>query len=59
MKRSELTKRGIDIEFHLHKLQYLHLLNQSKRDEAIMYARSHFKDFATTQMKGNTISSNL
>ena len=45
-------KHGIHIEFQLHKLQYLHLLNLTKREDAILYARAHFKDFAPSQMKG-------
>lgn len=47
---TELDARNSKLEFKLHRLAYLQLLNQgvSAQSEAIAYARTHFKKFTTS-----------
>lgn len=49
--RHELNKRGNSLEFKLHRLNYLHLLLQSKQAEALQYARKHFAAFSNVHIK--------
>jgi hypothetical protein len=42
--------------FDLRAMEYLHLLKQNKRKEALEYARTHFPAHAHTHMSGKTSS---
>lgn len=50
-RRNQLSKIQSNLEFNLHKLQYIHYLIFNNRDEAIKYARQNFSDFATSHLK--------
>ncbi|KAG7902881.1 hypothetical protein KL907_004014 [Ogataea polymorpha] len=53
----ELQSIGSDLEFNLHKLQFIKLYNQSRNNEpfeAYKYARDNFPNFGTTHL--DTIS---
>ena len=50
--RETLMKRGSELEFSLHRLQFLHLLCNRTRQEALQYAKSYFQPFAETNIKG-------
>ncbi|XP_023751885.1 protein RMD5 homolog [Lactuca sativa] len=43
----KLQKTGSDIELQLHRLQFLEILQNGSRDEALKYGRTHFAPFAT------------
>ncbi|KAK9476791.1 CTLH/CRA C-terminal to lish motif domain-containing protein [Lipomyces japonicus] len=47
-KSSKLTQRGSDLEFELHRLQYVHFFTFPDRqgpEQALQYARDHFSSF--------------
>eukprot|EP00741_Cyanophora_paradoxa_P024441 tig00022075_g23598.t1 len=48
--REQLQRRGSDLEFKLHRLQFVHHVVKGSKQEALAYARMHFKDFASSQM---------
>jgi len=50
-RRKELLAKGNSLEFKLHRLQFVQFLTASKQDEAIAYARAHFSEFSSTEMK--------
>jgi len=50
-QRDELISRGNMLEFQLHRLQFIYLLTNCKRDDAILYARKNFPIFSSTEMK--------
>jgi hypothetical protein len=41
---------GVNLEFGLHKLQFLHVLTQQGKAAALQYARAHFGQFAGSHM---------
>jgi hypothetical protein len=47
-----LHESGSSLEFKLHKVKYLVLVQSRKIPEALEYAKKHFHKFADTQMKG-------
>lgn len=48
----ELHKRGSSLEFQLHRLRFIKLLESNKM-EALYYGRTHFDEFADRHMSGN------
>ncbi|KAG5518779.1 hypothetical protein PMAC_002750 [Pneumocystis sp. 'macacae'] len=54
-KRALLEQRGSNLEFDLHKLQFISIFIRSSKGnhmEAIEYARTHFPPFANKYLKG-------
>lgn len=49
--RDELLQKGSSLEFELHQLQFVQLLQQGLRPEALEYARSNFVPFASLHME--------
>lgn len=49
-RRAELAQIGSSLEFRFHRLQFIDLIVNQKQDEALVYARSHFAQFAPAQM---------
>lgn len=49
-KREELKQNGSDIEFKLQRLQFLEILQNRGRDEALKYAKTHLAPLATSHM---------
>ncbi|KAL6603880.1 hypothetical protein ACP70R_044241 [Stipagrostis hirtigluma subsp. patula] len=43
----QLLQNGSMLEFRLHQLQFVEILNKGSRDEAFKYARTHLVPFAT------------
>ncbi|KAL8211105.1 hypothetical protein R6Q57_005542 [Mikania cordata] len=43
----KLQKNGSDVELKLHRLQFMKILQQGSRDEALKYGRTHLSPFAT------------
>lgn len=54
-KRTNLDKIGSSLEFKLHRLQFIDMLVGQQQQAALVYARTHFAEFATTQMLGMAI----
>jgi hypothetical protein len=50
--RPDLDRIGSPLEFRLHRVQFVDLLAAGKQQEALMYARAHFAEFAHSQMAG-------
>ncbi|KAH6803634.1 LisH/CRA/RING-U-box domains-containing protein [Perilla frutescens var. frutescens] len=46
----QLNQNGSDIELKLHRLQFVEILQNRGRDEALKYARAYLAPFATTHM---------
>jgi hypothetical protein len=44
------SNSGSALEFRFHRLQFIDYLVNQKQDEALAYARTHFGQFASTQM---------
>lgn len=42
----KLQENGSDIQLKLHRLQFMEILQQGRRDEALKYARTYFSHFA-------------
>lgn len=51
--KQELQNNDLSLEFNLHKLQFINLINDKNQDEAIKYAKQNFTPFASTKLKGN------
>ncbi|KAL2522424.1 LisH/CRA/RING-U-box domains-containing protein [Forsythia ovata] len=47
---NQLKQSGSDIELKLHRLQFVEILQNNGRDEALKYARTFFAPFASSQM---------
>ncbi|GMH25276.1 hypothetical protein Nepgr_027119 [Nepenthes gracilis] len=48
--RDELKRNGSDLELKLHRQQYVEILQQRGRDEALRYAKTFIKPFALEHM---------
>ena len=51
----KLEKLGSSLEFRLHRLHYLHLLQLEGRQSALAYARRHFDYFGPSQIHGQSV----
>ncbi|CAO2822849.1 unnamed protein product [Amaranthus hypochondriacus] len=48
--REKLTQNGSDLEFKLHRLQFVEVLQNRGRDDALKYGRNFFKLFSDSHM---------
>lgn len=53
--RHELEKRSSVLEFKLHRQRYLQLLEASRKEDAIAYAKQNFGYFGTRHTQGKTM----
>lgn len=52
--KEDLHKRGSNLEFQLHRLRFIKLLESNKM-EALYYGRTHFDEFADRHMPGKHV----